>query len=175
MKIYFAFLSVLVAVSLQCNSNTPTPPRTTRRPRVITTTTITRTTTTTTTTTPSTAAYYEDDEEIKNTDEEDKDFIVLTVVIASSIGIVLIVIVVSIVIRRRCAKNGDKPEKLDMYDRKSSSVYDQDYDNRDSKQYVYDQANGSVEKPGVYYYDGYEHQKDYDKRGSSHDYDQEYQ
>ena len=58
-----------------------------------------------------------------------------------------------------------------MYDKRSSSVYDQDqnYDERDSKQYDYDQANGSVEKPGEYYYG--DHQKSYDKSGSSQDYD----
>ena len=185
MKKYLLLLSILIASSLQCQPSPKPPPRTTT-----TTTTTPSTTTTTTTTTSSTTStsqsenyrprqdyiydYTYTNEDIENTDEE--DFAVLPVVIAGSIGsvLILILIVVFTVVRRRNADNGEKPGEY--YDKRDPEyVYEQDrvYDTR-----VYDE-NG--EKRGNYdnYYDQgknyYDGQKDYDKRVSSQDYDQDYQ
>ena len=183
MKKYLLLLSILIASSLQCQ---PSPKPT---PRTTTTTTTTPSTTTTTTTTATTSitstsqsdndrpwrdyVYDYTNEDIKNTNE---DFAVLPVVIAGSIGcvLILILIVVFTVVRTRNADNGEKPGEY--YDKRDPAEYDQQdqvYDTR-----VYDE-NG--EKRGYYdnYYDQgknyYDGQKDYDKRASSQDYDQDYQ
>ena len=181
MKKHLLLLSILIASSLQCQPSPKPPPRTT-------TTTTTPSTTTTTTTTTSTASTSQSDndlprqdyiydytnEDIKNTNEE--DFAVLPVVIAGSIGsvLILILIVVFTVVRRRNVNNGEKPGEY--YDNRDPAEYDQQdqvYDTR-----VYDENGG---KPGNYdnYYDQgknyYDGRKDYDKRASSQDYDQDYQ
>ena len=182
MKKHLLLLSILIASSLQCNSNQPSPKP---PPRTTTTTTTTPTTTTTTTSTTSTSQSDNDrprqdyiydytNEDIKNTDEE--DFAVLPVVIAGSIGCVfiLVLIVVFTVVRRRNADNGEKPEEY--YDKRDPEyVYEQEqvyvkrfYDENGEKRGDYD----NYYDQGKNYYDG---QKDYDKRVSSQDYDQDYQ